>query len=259
MILCVDIGNTNIVLGCFDDENIKFISRISSDKKRMPDQYAVEISNILSLYNVSQSEISGAVIGSVVPSLTEYLRQAVKRLFNIEPMIIDATTKINMNIKLENPLAVGADLVAAAVGAKAKHGFPLIIIDMGTATTLTAIDKNGDFLGGSIIPGLRTSTDALIGNTSLLHGFTFDAPKNPIGRTTSDALKSGAILGTAAMLDGLCDLYNKQLGAKAKIVATGGLASKVIPFCKHDIILDDMILLDGLKEIYEINIPKGNN
>ncbi len=258
MILCVDIGNTNIVLGCFVGDDIKFISRISSDRTRMPDQFAVEINSILALYNVKACEIKGAVISSVVPGLTEHLKDAVKKSFNVEPMVLDSDTKINMKILLDNPLAVGADLVAAAVGAKAKYGFPLIIIDMGTATTITAINSGGDFLGGSIIPGLKTSTDALLKNTALLHGFTFSPPKKPIGTTTSEALKSGAILGTAAMLDGLCDLYKEQLNANPTIVATGGLARVVTDFCKNEIILDDMILLEGLKKIYEINV-KGEN
>lgn len=256
MIFCIDIGNTNIVLGCYDGDKLPLFSRISTDRSRMSDQYAVEIKDILTLYSITPADIDGAIVSSVVPSLTVPVAAAVKRAVGVEPLILKRSLYRDLDIKLDNPKEIGADLVAAAVAAKEKYPLPCIIIDMGTATTITALDKNGAFLGGAILPGVRVATDALISRTSTLVGISLEAPEAAIGRSTVDSMKSGAVFGTASMLDGMCERIAKELGGKATVVATGGLAAVIEPHCKTDIILDDMLLLEGLKLIYEKHTTK---
>ena len=253
MILCVDIGNTNIVLGCYDGEKLVMFSRISTDRSRMGDQYAVELKDILTLYDILPDSVDGAIISSVVPSLTEPMASAVTRAVGVKPKILKKALYKDLIISLDNPSEIGDDLVVAAVAAKKKYTMPAILIDMGTATTITALDKDGVFLGGAILPGVRVATDAIIARTSTLVGISLEAPDNVIGKSTVDCMKSGAIFGTASMLDGMCERMSSELGGSVTVVATGGLAKVVEPYCKTDIILDDMLLMEGLKLIYETN------
>ena len=257
MLLCVDIGNSNIVLGCYGDDNIVFCSRISSDKSRLGDQYAVEIKDILLLYGIELSLIKNAIVSSVVPALTEPFVHSIEVIFGFQPLVVSPGLKTGLNIKIDDPAQLGSDFVAGAVAAKHKYPLPIIVIDMGTATTFSIISKAGDFLGGAIMPGLRVATEALVNKTSLLIQISYDAPKNPLGTNTSDSMKSGAIFGTASMIDGMCRKYFKELGETATIVATGGLAASVIPFCECEIIHDDLLLLDGLKLIFDKNSNHG--
>ena len=256
MLLCVDIGNTNIVLGCFRDDDLVFSSRISTDKSRLKDQYAVDIGSIFSLYYLDPSFITDAIISSVVPSLTEPLSYAVELVTGSYPMVLSPGLKTGLNIRIDDPAQLGSDFVASAVAAKEKYPLPLIIIDMGTATTISAVAKNGDFLGCSILPGLNIATEALVEHTSLLTGISFEAPAAAIGTNTNDSMQSGVIFGAAAMLDGLCERYCEELGEKAIIIATGGLASVVIPHCRNDIIVDSFLLLNGLRIIFNKNQKK---
>ncbi|MCL1831024.1 MAG: type III pantothenate kinase [Oscillospiraceae bacterium] len=256
MLLCVDIGNTNIVLGCFRDDDCIFLSRISTDKARLKDQYAVDIGSILSLYCIEPSTIDDAIISSVVPSLTEPISYAIELVTGSYPMVLNPGLKTGLNIRIDNPAQLGSDFVACAVAAKEKYPLPLVIIDMGTATTVSAVAKNGDFLGCAILPGLRISTDALVERTSLLTSISYEAPKSAIGGNTNDSMQSGVIYGAAAMIDGLCNRFFEELGEVGLAIATGGLAVVVTPYCKTDIMLDNMLLLNGLKSIYWRNKKK---
>ena len=256
MLLCVDIGNTNIVLGCYRGDDCIFSSRISTDKARLQDQYAVDIGSILSLYCIEPSLITESIISSVVPSLTEPLSYAIELVTGSYPMILNPGLKTGLNIKIDNPAQLGSDFVACAVAAKEKYPLPLVIIDMGTATTISAVAANGDFIGCAILPGLRVSTEALVARTSLLTGISYQAPKSAIGANTNDSMQSGVIYGSAAMLDGLCERFFDELGETGVAVATGGLASIVVPYCKTPIIIDNMLLLDGLRSVFKKNQKK---
>lgn len=253
MFFCVDIGNTNIVLGCYRGEQLVFQSRVSTDRLQMSDEYAVEFHSILVLYNINKADITGAAVSSVVPALTEPVAQAVQTAVGIQPMILDAQTKTDLTVKLDTPSELGSDLAAAAVAAKTRYPLPCVIIDMGTATTLTVLDKGGAFLGGAIVPGVRVSLESLVSRTSMLVGISLDAPANVIGANTVDCMKSGSVIGSAAMLDGMLDRIGQQLGEQPTVVATGGFAPTVIPHCRWDIAFDDDLLMDGIRLIYEMN------
>lgn len=256
MILAVDIGNSNIVLGCFENEKILFIERLSTNKGSTALEYTILIKNILELNALTNQEFDGAIISSVVPSLTHTLRDAVVRLTGKQVMIVGPGIKTGLKIMLDNPAQLGSDRVADAVAAVHGYSCPLIIVDMGTATTVSAIDQNKNFLGGMIIPGLRVSLESLTSRTSQLPNISLDPPKKVIGSNTVDCMRSGIIYSTASSIDGVIERIEDEIGEKCTVISTGGLAKTIIPYCKHDIIIDDMLLLKGLMIIYNKNAQK---
>lgn len=253
MVLAVDIGNSNIVLGGFEGENISFIERLSTNQNRTALEYTVLIKNVLELNGLSHTSFEGAIISSVVPSLTSTVKEALVKLTGKHVMIVGPGVKTGLKIMLDNPAQLGSDRVADAVGAINEYTCPLIIIDMGTATTISVIDRDKNFLGGMIIPGLRVSLDSLTLRTSQLPKISLEPPKKVIGSNTVDCMKSGIIYSTAASLDGAVNKLEEELGDKCTVVSTGGLSSKIIPFCKREIIIDDRLLLKGLVIIYNKN------
>ncbi len=253
MVLTIDIGNTNITLGVFRGDNLVFTSRLATDTKRTEDQYALELRNILVLHDCSRSEIEGTVISSVVPQVGTMMSRAVEILLGHTPMMLGPGVKTGLNIKIDNPAQLGADLAAGAVAAIAKYPLPCLVFDLGTATTISVIDKNGAFLGGAIAAGLSTTLDALATKTAQLPFIDIDAPKSVIGSNTVDCMKSGLVLGAAAMLEGMAERIEAELGEKATLVATGGLAPKVVAQCTREVIIDDNLLLDGLLIVYNKN------
>ena len=253
MLICVDIGNSNITIGVFDGDELKFTARLATDTRRTSDQYAIEIRDIIHIYNIERSKIKKAAISSVVPTVGSAIEKAVIRLFDIKPLVLGPGVKTGLNIKIDNPAQLGADLAAGAVGCLAKYPCPCIIIDMGTATTISVLGKNGEFLGGVIAAGIKLTLDALSSRTAQLPSVSIEAPKKTIGTNTTDCMKSGLIIGQSAMLDGLISRIERELGEAATVVATGGLAGEVIKHCDHNIILNDNLLLDGLRIIYEKN------
>lgn len=259
MILAIDIGNTNIVVGGIDDEKIHFVARLSTDRTKTEDEYAVIFKNILEIHHISAAVFDGAIISSVVPPLINILKRSVKMLTELTPLVVGPGIKTGLNIKIDNPSQLGSDLVVGAVAAVTLYPKPLIIFDMGTATTICAIDKNGNYLGGIIYPGVKVSLDSLTQRTSQLPAISLDAPAKAIGKNTIDCMKSGIIYGNAAMADGMIDRFENELGEKATILATGGLAQTILPHCKHKIILDDDLLIKGLKIIYDKNKPSFNS
>ncbi len=253
MILAIDIGNTNINIGCFDEDNILFLERAATDINKTELEYAVLIKTILEIHDVKATQVSGAIISSVVPSLVHTIKVALRKLINCDPLVVGPGIKTGLNIRLDNPAQIGADLVVESVAALNKYGSPVIIIDMGTATTFAAINKNNEYLGGAIYPGVVVSMDALVSRTSLLPTISFGKPKKCIGSNTIDAMKSGIIYGEAARLDGLIDRFEEELGYECKVIATGGLSKVVVPNCRHNIVLDNDLILIGLKILYDKN------
>ncbi len=256
MILAVDIGNSNIVLGCFENEKILFIERLSTNQSSTALEYTVLIKNILELNDLSNQEFDGAIISSVVPSVTHTIRDAVVRLTGKHVMIVGPGIRTGLKIMLDNPAQLGSDRVADAVAAIHDYPVPLIIVDMGTATTISVIDHDRNFLGGMIIPGLRVSLESLTSRTSQLPKISLDPPKKVIGSNTIDCMRSGIIYSTASSIDGMIERIEDELGEKCTVISTGGLAKTIIPYCRRDIIIDDLLLLKGLMIIYNKNTQK---
>lgn len=253
MILAIDMGNTNIVIGGIDSEKTYFVERITTNHVKTSLEYAINIKNILEIHGIGKHQVEGAIMSSVVPPLNAAISSAVKKIFGFPPMLVGSGMKTGINIIMDNPKSVGADRIVNAVAAVQEHKPPLIIIDMGTATTLCAIDQNGAYVGGAILPGLRVSLDALSAKTAQLPAISLDIPHHVIGKNTIDSMRSGIMYGNAAMLDGLIDRMSEELGGKPTVLATGGLSQFVAPLCRHKIICDDTLLLKGLLILYEKN------
>ena len=253
MILTIDIGNTNIELGVVDEQGIVFQERISTDIDRTELEYAVLIKNALEVHGLTGDEITGSIMSSVVPPLVHIIKSAIKKLIGITPMVVGAGLKTGLDIKIDNPKTLGADIVVDSVAAKEIYGAPCIVIDMGTATTITVISKDGDYVGGVIVPGVRSSLEALVSDTSQLPRVSLSSPKRFICTNTIDCMKSGIINGQAALVDGMIDRFWQELGYRTNVVATGGLSRVIIPKCNHDITLNNDLMMVGLKLIYDRN------
>lgn len=253
MILAIDIGNTNIVLGCIDGEEILFRERISTNQTATVLEYAAMVKTALEMNGIENNRIDGAIISSVVPAVTGTMKKALHKLFGIETMVIGPGLKTGLSIVIDNPSQLGSDLVVDAVAGINEYPAPMIIIDMGTATTLSVVDSERRYRGGMIVPGLAVAHDALISKTSQLSKIAFEAPKKVIGTNTIDCIKSGLLYGNAGTIDGLIERINEELGEKCTVIATGGLAPVIIPLCKSEIIIDDDLLLKGLLAIYKKN------
>lgn len=254
MILAVDVGNTNVVLACLENGKTVSTSRYATNRDELASDYALKIRQSFELDKVDTDKIEGAIISSVVPPVTEAIKEAIKKLFGIDCLVVGAGIKTGINIKIDDPGQAGCDLITGSVGALAKYKPPIIIIDMGTATTMFALDKNGAFIGGSIIPGVKLSYSALSSGTSLLPVISVnEAPKKVISTNTVDCMKSGAIFGTAAMIDGMIERMEAELGGGVTSVATGGLAGHIIPYCKKKVEFEPDLILDGLQIIYDKN------
>ena len=254
MILAVDIGNTNIVIGCIEEEKVYFVERVSTDISKTELEYVVQFKTLLELYRIKMEEITGCIIASVVPPLNNIVKNAMEKLLRITPMIVGPGLKTGLNILMDNPAQVGADLIVNAVAGLKYYGAPIIIIDMGTATTISVVDKNKNYVGGMILPGVKVSLESLVNRTSQLPRISLEAPKKMIGKNTVDCMKGGIIMGQAACMDGLIERICEELGYPAQVVATGGLAGCIIPYCKKEIICDNELTLKGLGIIYNKNI-----
>lgn len=253
MILAIDIGNTNIVIGCCDKEKIYFVERLSTNNTKTELEYAISFKNVLELYQINPKEIDGGIISSVVPPITNIVRASAEKVLGKSMKIVGPGVKTGLNILMDNPAQVGSDRIVNAVAAINEYTAPLIIIDMGTATTFCVVDEKKNYIGGMILPGVRISLDALTSGTSQLSRISIEAPKKLIGKNTIDCMKSGIINGNAACIDGMISRINKELGQEATVIATGGLAKKIVPHCEQKICIDDELLLKGLRLIYEKN------
>ena len=254
MILAVDIGNSNIVIGGIEGKEIVFEARLRTDATKTSDEYCIDLKMILEVYNVNAEQIEGMIIASVVPQVLNSMKTALKKLTGKNSLVVGPGLKTGLNIKIENPAQTGADLVVGSVAALREHKPPLIVVDMGTATTMIVLDQNGALIGGSIHPGVKISMDALTERTALLPGLQLDQPKRAIGRNTIDCMRSGIMLGTACMLDGMVERMEEELGQKTTVIVTGGIAKFIVPMCKTPVVYDKDLLLKGLAALYWDNV-----
>lgn len=253
MILTIDIGNSNINLGGFECSDLRFALRMSTETNKTPDEYASKILGILAVHGVERKTICGAIISSVVPPLNSVMKEAVKILWGIDTMIVGPGIKTGINIHCDTPSTVGADIICACVAANAIYGSPSLIVDMGTATKMTVVNEKGAFTGVSIIPGVLMGMNALSEKTAQLPKIELETPKSAVGKNTSESMRSGVIFGNASMIDGMIDRITEEIGIDLPIIATGGVASLIIPHCKHTIKMDSHLVLRGLNIIYGKN------
>ncbi|MDE6752056.1 MAG: type III pantothenate kinase [Eubacterium sp.] len=254
MLLAVDVGNTNIVLGVLDDEKMVCSGRLSTNVNETEIEYSMKLKTFLEVNGVK--DIDGAIISSVVPALVRTLLKSVKLVCAVDAIVVGPGIKTGLNIKLDNPAEMGADIVVGDVAVINKYPLPAIVFDFGTATTASVIDKTGAHIGGAIMCGVKTAINSLASGTAQLPQIDISAPSKIIGRNTIDAMKCGSVIGTAAMLEGLVARFEKELGEKATVVVTGGLGKAIAKATNLDVIVDDDLLIDGLRIIYDKN--KGN-
>ena len=253
MVLAIDIGNTHIVLGCIDGDKIIFRERMSTNPNATRLEVASMVKTAFDMYRVDYTKLEGAIISSVVPSVTKNVKGAIEKFAKIKVLVVEPGIKTGISIKIDNPAQLGSDLLVSAVAGVNEYKTPLIIIDMGTATTVSVVNKNKEYIGGVILPGVGISHDALVNRTSKLQSIALDEPKKIIGTNTVDCIQSGLMYGNAGALDGLIDRFNEEMGEKCTVVATGGLSKIVVPLCKNEIIIDEDMLLKGLMIIYNKN------
>ena len=258
MILAIDIGNTNIVVGCFEDNKILFSERVSTNHTATDMEYATTIRTVLHIHDLDSSMLTGAIISSVVPGVTSTVKKAIEKYTKLDDvMVVSPGMKTGLSIRIDNPAQLGSDLVVDAVAGIKQYPVPQIIIDMGTATTVSVINKEKQYVGGLIMSGVGISADALTRRTSQLPKIAFEVPTKIIGTNTVDCMKNGIMYSSACALDGIIERIEDELNEKCTVVATGGLAETIIPLCKRDIILDSDLLLKGLMIIYSKNVDTG--
>ncbi len=259
MILTLDMGNSNIVIGGIDENKLYFEERITTDHRKTSLEYAIMFKNILEIHKIKRSDIEGSIMSSVVPPLNAPLSSAVKKITGKKPLLVGSGMKTGLNIKVDNPKTVGGDRIVAAVAAIAQYEGPIIIIDMGTATTMDVVDKAGSYIGGVILPGVKVSLNSLVSNTAQLPQINLDVPKRTIGKNTVECMRNGIMYGNAATLDGIIERMEEELGEKATLVATGGMARFITPLCKHEITYVPDLLLRGLLILYRQNVGEMTN
>lgn len=253
MILTIDMGNTNIVIGGIDNEKTYFVERVTTNHGKTDLEYAVNIKSILEIHGIAPSAIEGAILSSVVPPLNATILSAVEKICGFRPMMVGSGMKTGLNIIMDNPKTVGSDMIVDAVAAVKEYPCPIIVIDMGTATTMSVVDQAGNYIGGVILPGLKVSLDSLSSKAAQLPYISLDVPNKVIGKNTIDCMRAGIMYGNAAMIDGIIDRMEAELGTSASVVATGGLARFLTPLCKHQISYEDDLLLKGLLILYNKN------
>ena len=253
MILTVDIGNSNVVIGGVEGDEIVFEARLRTEDTKTSDQYCVDLKILLDVYGIDSKQIEGSIIASVVPQVLNSFQTAIKKLTGKNSLVVGPGLKTGLNIQLENPSQTGADLVVGCVAALREHKPPMIVIDMGTATTMVVLDQTGALVGGCICPGVKVSADALTQRAALLPGLQLDQPKKAIGRNTIDCMRSGVMLGTACMLDGMVERMEQELGSETTVVITGGIAKFITPMCRKEMIYDKDLLIKGLAALYRDN------
>ncbi|MBA7665979.1 Type III pantothenate kinase [subsurface metagenome] len=251
MLLAIDIGNTNIVLGVFRGRKLIHHWKIQTESEKTSDEYGVTMLNLFSLSGPEKTEIKAVIISSVVPPLTPIFEDLSKRLFKVKPVVVGPGLKTGMAILYENPLEVGADRVVAAVGAYEKHGGPCIVVDFGTATTFDAVSSKGEYLGGAIAPGIQISAEALYLKTAKLPRIEIKKPKEAIGRTTVTSMQSGLYFGYVGLVSKIIEEIKRELGEGTTVISTGGFGAQI----SHEISSIDIhepdLVLEGLQVLHQ--------
>jgi type III pantothenate kinase len=251
MLLAVDVGNTQTVLGLYEGERLAAHWRLTTVRERTPDEYRLWVSNILDMEGFSRDDVHGIAISSVVPTATAALRLIGHHLGDGPVIVIEPGVKTGMPILIDNPREVGADRVVNAVAAVARYGAPAVVVDFGTATTFDVVGPGGDYVGGVIAPGLEVSMDGLIAATAALRRVELTPPRSVIGKGTVEAIQSGLLYGYAGLVDGITRRLIAELGDAPAVVATGGLATTIVPHCETVDRVDEFLTLDGLRLIFE--------
>ena len=258
MLVAIDIGNTNTVIAVYTNETLTDTFRLYTDRNKTADEYGIVLTQLLNSAKIPLHNIKGIIISSVVPTLTEILSKMCNTLFHLNPIIVGVNSKINMNIIYDNPQNLGADRIVNAVSAYKKYNAPAIIADLGTALTIDVVDKNGNFIGGIITAGIKTTAEALIANTSKLPKISISKPETAIGKSTDGCIQSGLYYGFIGLVDGIIEKFLEELNEEKeniKIIGTGGF-SNILKESKYVKIIDEQLTLDGLKFIYKQNIDK---
>ncbi len=254
MLMTIDVGNTNTVIGVFDDnETLVFNMRISTNPSRMADEYTVIFTEFLYLNRIDTKSITSAIVSSVVPPVTEQLRTSVRRMFGIDCFVVGPGIKTGLNIRIDDPATLGADMCCAGVALKAYYSLPGIVIDLGTASKVLAVNEKGDFLGGVISVGVEMAFKALSSGTAALPLISGGTVEHAIGTNTADSMRSGVIIGMASMIDGFIARFTEEMGSVRSVIATGGYSPLVIPYCSSSIVFDADLLLKGMLAIYKKN------
>jgi type III pantothenate kinase len=253
MLLAIDIGNTNIVLGVFDKERLVENWRVGTNAQITPDEYAMILKDLFSFAKLEFDQIRGVIISTVVPPLLPVMTEMARKYFHIDPLVVTHELKTGITIRYDNPKEVGADRIVNAAAAYRLYGGPLIIVDFGTATTFCAVTKGGDYLGGAICPGIKISAEALFQRASKLPRVELTKPAHVIGADTISAMQAGIIYGYAGLVDGIVERMKKELSPDAKVVATGGLAELVSPETTSIEEIKPHLTIEGLRFLYEIN------
>ena len=253
MLLCTDVGNTHIKLALYEKDKIILKLRVATDSKKTEDEFAANLYGVFLINGVDIKKLEGSIISSVVPTITTPFCKAIKKLTGINTIVVGPGVKSGLDLRIDNPSSLGADLLCMCVAAKELYPCPAIVIGLGTATTIVYLNENKCYCGGAITAGVNISLDALTTGGALLPSVDLDPPKKSICTNTEDCIKSGIIFGTACMLDGMIDRFNEEAGVSSTVIATGGLAPSIVGNCKNDIIINDELVLEGLKIIYHKN------
>jgi type III pantothenate kinase len=256
MLLAVDVGNTNITIGIFDGSKLKATWRVATGVHRMPDEYAILMLGFFENHGIAVSKVTDAILCSVVPPLVGVFEEVCRRYLKVSPLVIEAGVKTGVRISMDNPREVGTDRIVNAVAAHQLYGGAVIVIDLGTATTFDAVSEEGDYLGGAIAPGIAIATEALFSRTAVLPRVELTHPKRAIGRNTVAAMQSGIVFGYAGLIEGIVTRIQKELGGKAKVVATGGYAELLASETPVIEEVNPDLTLIGLRLIYEMNKVK---
>ena len=256
MLLTLDIGNTQTAVGLYDGDELAATWRLTTITERTGDELRLWLRGLLDLEGYEVSDLTGVCVSSVVPAITGAFRSVSARLTTGPVIVIEPGVKTGMQIKIDNPHEVGADRVVNSVAAREKYGVPVVVVDFGTSTNFDVVGRDGEYLGGAIAPGLVISTDALISGTAALRRVEFVPPRAPIGKGTVEAIQSGAIYGHAGLVDGIMGRICDEIGGEVTRIATGGLASTIVPHCTSVEVIDETLTLDGLRLIFERNLDR---
>lgn len=253
MILAIDAGNTDIVFGTIEEGEIGTVARIHTERDYTPEEYGIKIRALMDYYGVDPQDFEGAILSSAVPPVTNTLRVAVNRLTGLDCLVVGPGIRTGLNVRIDDPATLAADLLVGSVAARALYGAPVIVLEFGTANSMVVVDAKGSYRGGVIMPGVRLGLHALSSGTSLLPDISLTAPAGVIGTNTADAMRSGAVYGTASMIDGMIDRMEAELEDRIRVVATGLNAQAILTHCRHEILYDENLLLKGLWVLYEKN------